>query len=179
MNDPTDISILDDAEAADPIEEELTAYLDGELDADGRAAVERRLAEDEAYRVRMQRMEEAWAMLDALPRTEADATFTQSTVEMVALAAQDEVAGVETAQRRRARLGWTAGVAGILYAGLLGYLLVDRVTSSRNEQLLRDLPVIENVEVYRHIDDVEFLRRLEAEGLFDESVKSAEVDDAV
>jgi anti-sigma factor RsiW len=96
MDQNDDISTVQD-----PDTEELTAYLDGELDADARAAVEHRLAEDEAFRQRMQRMEDAWAMLDALPRTEADGSFTQSTVEMVALAAREEVAELETGNRRR------------------------------------------------------------------------------
>ena len=180
MTEYDDISIADD-----PEREELTAYLDGELDADARSVVEQRLAKDEDYRVRMRRMEDAWAMLDALPRTSADETFTQTTVEMVALAAQEEVATVDKAQRRSKWLLWGVGVAIVLSAGFFGYALVERATSKKNDQLVRDLPVIENVELYRHIDDIDFLRQLDAEGLFDDSVdvtgagdESFPVDDA-
>lgn len=168
MNDDNNITVADD-----PEHEELTAYLDGELDADARAAVEARLARDEAYRLRMQRMDDAWALLDALPRTEVDADFTQTTVEMVALAAREEVDSAENSQRLLKAVRWGGWLAIVLLAGFVGYRLVDRATSSENDQLVRDLPVIENVELYRHIDDIQFLRRLESEGLFTEAVDAA------
>ena len=171
MDKHEDISTLND-----PDHEELTAYLDGELDADARAAVERRLSDDESFRVRMQRMEDAWAMLDALPRTEADMSFAQSTVEMVALAAKEDLQAASDSNRRRRWIGWTATVAAVALAAFLGFRLVDRVTSAENDQLVRDLPVIENVELYRHVDDIEFLRQLEAEGLFDEAVEGEVLD---
>lgn len=173
MNERNDIATADD-----PVQEELSAYLDGELDAEARAEVERRLAADEAYRVRLKRMEDAWSLLDALPRTEADASFTQSTVEMVAVAAKEEVQEVQRTNAQRRWLGWACGVAVVVLAGLIGYRLVDRAVSAENEQLLEDLPVIENMELYRHVDNIDFLRQLEAEGLFTESVENANVDEA-
>ena len=179
MDDQADSSTVDTQD-----HDELTAYLDGELDAEARATVERRLAQDESFRLRMQRMEDAWALLDALPRTEADMSFTQSTVEMVALAAKDELSDVEQSNRRRRTIGWIATITAVALAGFLGYRIVDRVSSTENDQLVRDLPVIENVELYRHIDDIEFLRQLNEEGLFDEAVEedslnSGEADDAI
>ena len=167
---------------SDPDQEQLTAYLDGELDADTRAAVEKRLSDDEDFRLRMQRMEDAWALLDALPQTEADLNFTQSTVEMVALAAKEEVNQIDQANRKRQWIVWTAGTLAVVFAAFGGYRIVDRFTSAKNDQLVRDLPVIENVELYRHVDNIEFLRQLEAEGLFDEAVDGVEpeeVDDAI
>ena len=163
----------------DSLQEELTAYLDGELDADARAAVEKKLSDDESYRVRLQRMEDAWALLDALPRTEVDPSFTQSTVEMVALAAKEDVDSAQASRRRRAWLGWTAALAAVIVAGFFGFRMVDQAASAKNDQLVRDLPVIENVELYRHIDDIDFLKELEAEGLFSDSVESEGVDDAI
>lgn len=179
MNQQDDIST-----ASDPDIEELTAYLDGELDADARTAVERRLADDEAFRLRMQGMEDAWALLDSLPRTEVDAEFTQTTVEMVALAAKDEVDELEKTGRRNKWLGWIGIAGGVALAAWLGFYAVDQYTSAENDQLVRDLPVIEKVDLYRHIDDIEFLRELQAEGLFEDSVSAetmepiAQPDDA-
>ena len=42
----------------DPLDEELVAYLDGELDAGERARVERRLADDAPYRERLRRLQD-------------------------------------------------------------------------------------------------------------------------
>ena len=166
MDTHDDISTLND-----PDQETLTAYLDGELEADARAEVEKRLSDDEAFRLRMQRMEDAWALLDALPQTEADMSFTQTTVEMVALAAKEEVDAIDRSSRQRRWIGWTASVIAVGLAAVVGFRLVDQFTSAENDQLVRDLPVIENVELYRHVDNIEFLRQLEAEGLFDEGVE--------
>jgi hypothetical protein len=35
-----------------------------------------------------------------------------------------------------------------------------------DRQLVRDRPVIENVDIYRYAENIEFLRMLEREGLF-------------
>jgi anti-sigma factor RsiW len=157
----------------DAVQEELVAYLDGELDTASRARVEERLAADEAYRLQLARLEQAWDFLDALPRTDADASFTQSTVEMVALAAQDEVEKTKEARRRTNWLGWGAAAAMVALAGILGYRVIDRVASRPNDALVRDLPVIEKVELYRHVDSVNFLRQLDESGLFAEEVEDA------
>jgi len=65
------------------------------------------------------------------------------------------------------------GSACVLTAGLAGSLAVLLFWPNPNEQLLRDLPVLENLDEYRQIDDgesdaVEFLRMLHREGLFAE-----------
>ncbi len=66
----------------------------------------------------------------------------------------------------------------VVLAAVFGYLAARFRLDRPNRRLVRDLPVIENVELYRHIDDIDFLRQLEAEGLFTESVDETEVDDA-
>ncbi len=42
-----------------------------------------------------------------------------------------------------------------------------------NEQLVRDLPVIEDIELYRVGESVEYMRQLDQSGLFDEEVEDA------
>ena len=44
--------------------------------------------------------------------------------------------------------------------------MVHRVASRANDQLVRDLPVIENIETYEYADSVEFLKQLDKSGLF-------------
>lgn len=159
--------------AQDAVQEELVAYLDGELDAAARARVEERLTEDEDYRQKLMRLERAWNVLDALPRTEADAKLTHSTIEMVTVAAREELHDADRAAARRKWIGWMTGVLALVIAAFLGYRAVNRVASRPNEQLVQDLPVIENVELYRHVDSVDFLRQLEQEGLFAQEVNDA------
>ena len=150
------------------IQEELTAYLDGELESEHRRRVEERLARDPAYRTELQRMQRAWDMLDKLPKATVDDGFTRTTMEMVAVAAAEEAKTqaleVPRRRRRQALIG-TAAVAG---AAVLGFVIGIQAWPNKSRQLLRDLPVIENFERYRHADSLDFLRKLEASKLFDE-----------
>ena len=147
---------------------DLVAYLDGELDAAQTRAVEERLSSDAAYRQQLRELQQAWDLLDQLPKADVDETFTQTTLAMVAVSASGEV---EQAQVRRGRtrrwLWWTGSVAAVA-AFVAGYVAVSVVVSRENRRLLRDLPVIERLDEYRYADSVEFLRQLEREGLFTE-----------
>ena len=58
----SDPSQLDDLSAT----EELTAYLDGEVDAEHARRIEERLARDEGYRRQLQGLQRTWDMLDQL-----------------------------------------------------------------------------------------------------------------
>ena len=153
----------------DPMHEELSAYLDGELDATSVRRVEDRLARDADYRSDLQRMERAWGLLDRLPRATVDEAFTKTTIEMVALAASEDAQAVSAEQPRRRRRRRLLGAAGMLAAGLIGFVIGTQIWTDPDEQLLRDLPVLQNFERYYQADDIEFLRMLEKEGLFEES----------
>jgi anti-sigma factor RsiW len=84
----------------DPVEEELVAYLDEELEPEHRAQVEHRLAEDARYRDKLRHMQKSWDMLDLLARSEPDEGFTRTTVAMVALKAKEATdVQKETTQR--------------------------------------------------------------------------------
>ncbi len=148
--------------------EQLVAYLDGELDAEASQRVERRLAEDPDYRRELKQMQRAWDLLDELPRAEISETFTQTTVEMVALSAEHELTEVKTRVRHFDRLIWVAVGASVVLASMAAFWGVSTYLSRPNDQLAQDLPVIENVELYEVADNVEFLRELEQAGYFKE-----------
>ncbi len=146
--------------------DELIAYLDGEVDAEVRRQIELRLAEDPELMQRMREHQQAWDLLDELPTENASTDFTETTLEMVAVAAsrEVEVRSRGTAQRRFAWGGMAA--ASLLIAGLVGYTFASRALQRSDEELLRDLPVIENLDALQQVEDVEFLFALENEGLF-------------
>lgn len=148
------------------IDEQIVAYLDGELDTEEVARVERRLADDPAYRARLAQLERAWDMLDTLQRTEADDDFVNSTVAMVAVQAEQEAKTQALRVARRRNLTAAALAAVVLLTGALTYGIVHRRVTRENRQLVRDLPVIERVDEYKYIDRLEFLKQLERENLF-------------
>ena len=153
---------------ADLVREELVAYLDGELDGKSCQRVEQRLAEDEPYRRRMQQLDDTWRLLENLPQTEVDESFTHSTTEMIAMAATEDLAKTRTAAARNRLLSRSSLGGMLLVAALVGYSVIASIAARPNRRLRADLPVIEGIDIYRNIDSVELLRRLDEKGLFDE-----------
>lgn len=154
-------------------EAELVAYLDGELPPEQARRIEQRMAEDPVCRARVSELQRTWDLLDELPRATASTEFARSTIEMVAQRAEVGVRDNLPQKSPLQRLSWLGGIAGVTMAAVAGYLVGSSLWKSPDEQLLRDLPVIENVDRYLQAGDVEFLRMLEREHLFDEDSSHA------
>lgn len=155
------------------LQEELTAYLDGELDAAQRRQVEERISSDARYRTELARLERAWDLLDRLPTAEVDAAFTRTTLEMVAVAAEKDLDDERAEAPRRRRKRALVIMCCLALASLGGVVAGRSLWPDPNAQLLRDLPVIENFELYNQAGDVEFLRQLDKAGLFAEEGEHA------
>ena len=165
----------DSLKEPDSIDEEIVAYLDGELDTEAEAHIVRQLGEDAAYRARLAQLQQAWDLLDNLRGSEADDEFVQSTVAMVAVQADVEA---KTLRQRVVRQRSLAGLAavGVTLASLaIGYTLFHYKLTEPDRKLVKDLPVIERMDELRYIDNIEFLKQLERENLF--VVDVDEVDD--
>ncbi|MBM4000175.1 MAG: hypothetical protein FJ297_11680 [Planctomycetes bacterium] len=147
-------------------DEDLVGYLDGELDAETAHRIEQRLAHDADCRARLRDLQASWDLLDDLPRSEVARSFAQSTVSMVAVRGADGDARRSGAFRRSAVCLLAA--VGAAAAALGGYFTVDAVYSSGDRELIRDLPVIERMDMYQAADDTAFLRTLIGENLFQE-----------
>jgi len=153
-------------------DDDLIAYLDGELSAEASDAFERRLSEDANLRRRLQLHQAAWDLLEDVPRAEVPPSFTETTVEMVAVTAADESRTASRRAARRRRLAWAAAAAAWGATALAAYGITALVVNRPNRQLVQDLPVIEHLDAYQNVGDIGFLRALASEGLF-----TAEVDD--
>ncbi len=172
MNDKSSPS--SPAFAGEQLDEQLVAYLDGELSDEQVRYVERLLAEDPNCRLRLQQLRQTWELLDFLPSGSVGQSFAQTTVEMVALQAQKSATSLRARWRRTNWLFYSAAAAALLAVGLTAYLLTQRVLSAPNRELARDLPVIENLDLYHHVDGIEFLRQLHASGLFSDETAQME-----
>src|SRR5580658_8768643 len=116
--------------------EQLSAYLDGELDADARQQVEQLLARDPQARIELQRLERAWELLDGLPRIELEPSFTQTTVEMIAVRVADDVGEARGPTSRR-RWSFLAVMGSLcLGAALAGFVAVKLAAPDPNTALL-------------------------------------------
>src|SRR6476646_6974064 len=106
------------------MDEEIVAYLDGELDSVAEAQIVRRLSEDAAYRSRLGQLQQAWDMLDHLRRTEGDDEFVQSTVAMVAVQAEVEAKTQRMRIQRRQSLTWMAIAALAIFSVAGGFVAI-------------------------------------------------------
>jgi anti-sigma factor RsiW len=143
----------------------LIAYLDGELDDEASRHVEARISQEPAVRAEVESMKRTWELLDFLPRAEPSPTFTNRTVSLVTA---EHGAVLKSRQRRRRWLlvgGWAAAV---LVAALGGFAGVTLLTPREptDEELARDLRLIENQKQYEQIDSVGFLKSLDQPDLF-------------
>lgn len=165
----------DDA-PVDELDEQLVAYLDGELEPLERDALEARLGQDESLRARLRQLQRGWDLLDILPGVEPSSDLLESTIRMAAVEAAGEVNSSSAADpltKRRTRgvvLVSIATVAALL-VGMFASRLWDRL---RFRQQLRQLPVALRVEGYLQGTDLEWMRELAKLPAWNEAVTIAE-----
>ena len=146
----------------DQLDEQLVSYLDGELPPNEARQIEDLLSRDGTARSRLNELASSWDMLDQLPRTTVDELFTRTTVEMVALAAEDDAAQSQAAlPARRRRRGYQIAIA-IAAAAVIGFGAIFLFVPSENDILLRDLSVIASLELYRDVDDIQQLKQFQS-----------------
>lgn len=143
----------------------LVAYLDGELDEEAARRVEARISQDPAVRAEVESMKRTWDLLDYLPRAEPSSNFTHRTVGLVTA---EQVAAQKSRRRRRRWLLGAGWAAAVLVAALAGYGGVTFLTPHEptEEELARDLRLIENWKLYDQVDDLDFLKALDHPDLF-------------
>jgi hypothetical protein len=104
-----------------------------------------------------------------LPRAALDEAFTRTTVELVVSEARQEIAAEQAALPLRKRRRWIAAAVAGLAAAMVGFIAVVFAWPDENERLLRDLPVVQNYELYDvtpQSGGIKFLRDLESTDLF-------------
>lgn len=149
-------------------DDELVAYLDGEIPPGDAAAIEKRLGEDAEYRQRLRELQQAWDLLDLIPRAEVEETFTRSTVEMVAVTAADEAEKAQSRWRRSRWLLRLAAAVAVLVSAACGFAAAAWVLDGPNRRLIADLPLLMDLHLYRQTESLEFLDELEKRRLLAE-----------
>lgn len=99
-------------------QENLVAYLDGELEEETARMLEAKLSRSAAARREAEILQRTWELLDYLPRPKAPENFTHRTLQRMAVQQQTMLARL----RRRRWLGWTAWATACLAASVLGFL---------------------------------------------------------
>ena len=172
---PPDPTPLPPDDTGEPDEDDLVAYLDGELAEPDVRSVESKLALDPVVRAKADAYKRTYDLLDYLPRPEPSPDFTARTLTRL----RPAVAGSGSADVRptgRTRGGRVRAVARVVFfasalasgfavqAGVRAALGPPRVDPDTLP--LSDLRVIERLPLYLGVDDIAFVRALAEPGLF-------------
>jgi anti-sigma factor RsiW len=163
----SDLSPTDPDAAAATLDEQLVAYLDGELDVAESRRVEQMLATDPQVRQKLHALERTWELLDRLDRVDVGERFTRTTLEMVSVAASEDLAESRAMLPVRRRRRWLLAAGAATAAAVAGFLAVALLRPQPNKRLLEDLPVLEHLEEYRQVESLKFLQTLSRDGAFD------------
>jgi hypothetical protein len=145
-----------------PADEELVAYLDGELGPDDCRRVEARLESDPAYQQKLRDLDRAWEALEVLPITRAEDDFARTTMGIVTVAAEHDMTQHARRYDRVARRRLWRFAALAASAAVIGFLVARFFVSRSDSAIVTDLPVIQNVDLLTQIQNLEFLRRVHA-----------------
>lgn len=145
----------------------LVAYLDGELEENAAQDIEQVLARNPVARVDVEMLTRTWELLDELPRPAATQSFTEKTLSTIkGMDSHEPITQkpwFSKARRGAIVAGWLLAIAA---AGIFGFLVTNRMIPNESQTLVRELPLIEDVDIHSEIDNVEFLRQLNRSGLF-------------
>ncbi len=160
--------MLDDSANISSDEAILVEYLDGELSEHDRRHIEERLASEPVLREMLARLEESWQYLDLLEYADTDKALLETTLETVAVSAEQALIDLETKNRRR--FSWRK-ILGGLAAVLLFFVALRLGTVSAPDKtfLLRiATPIIDRLDLYLLIvdEDREFLRLMTEHRIF-------------
>jgi hypothetical protein len=148
--------------------ENLTAYLDGELDEAATQEIEHVLSVSEVARHEVDMLSRTWDMLNVLPTHRASEEFTHKTITNLRAAEQGKAGAAGQLVYRNARRGvilvmWAGILAGF---GYVGFMATNHWFPNESEQLLDDYDIISNLDKYSEIGDVEFLKVLQSKHTF-------------
>lgn len=166
--------------SSDKEKEELVAYLDGELPDEAASRVEKSLVDDASVRSEVEQLTKTFDLLDLLPTSKASDGFAEKT--LTAIRTQESVqepkvdnkkSFVKKSQSNISQQATAWGIRGVAFLGLMfvaavGFNGAFRQNSEPIDELLTEFPVIQRLDEYEEIGDVEFLKSLSESGLFDE-----------
>ncbi|XZE36770.1 hypothetical protein SH501x_002354 [Pirellulaceae bacterium SH501] len=157
-----------ESQFADEIDEQLTAYLDGELSSVESNRLEQKLVHDESLRLRLAELRRAYDLLDDLPETPHDQRFTQSTIEHVIQKVKESPAledSLAVSVPSKWRVVWQKYQLAILVASSVCVGVVAGVMARgvSNQAELRRLNLIANISGLVDINELEVAKRLSEE----------------
>lgn len=142
----------------------LTAYLDGELDETTTRRIESVLAGSSVARNDVELLARTYELLDDLPKPKAPADFTERTVATAKLEGIRQPISQQRwyriTQRALVLAAWTLMM---IASSAAGFALATHWVSQPQDMLIDELPMIRHLDVYSEVGNVEFLHQLRKE----------------
>jgi len=161
------VDLEDDAESLfDPLEEEITSYLDDELTSEERQDFERRLESDSCLKERFEKHCSAWNALELLVDVSSNVDVTESTVKRLNSETQTELAKLDKQKTRRNRLFFTVCSGASCVFVFFGYFLFSLFFPDVQKQRVTDRNVVSRLAQLEAIGDFEYLAALSRTDFF-------------
>lgn len=152
---------------------ELVAYLDGELGDAETERIEAAMSTNPIVRHEIEMLTRTWEMLDTLPRSTVSEEFTARTLSAIAIQEQDPTYADKpwAVYSRKAFVlaVWLALLAG---SAVLGFNITYRWIPHEADPLVNDFRVINNLDTYEEVRNVDYLRSLQSSGAFNEPAQA-------
>ncbi len=150
--------------------EDLVAYLDGELPDEEVQQIDHIIARSEVARHEVEALARTWEMLDVLPSAKASDDFASKTMTnlkvMEAPFILEDQWWYPYFRRAAVICGWLLCLG---FSGWLGFQITRNWVPNPDDELLKDLPVIENLDQYQDVREIEFLNLLKQSSVFDDA----------
>lgn len=143
--------------------ENLTAYLDEELEEEQAVEIERALAESPVVRHEVDMLSRTWDLLDVLPNARATEGFSRRTLSSIRAADESQpdmrFDKVARSGRRALMLAlWTAALGAFAY---VGFEATHRWAPQEHEKLLENYEVIAKFDELSAVGSLDFVKILE------------------
>ncbi|WP_437226911.1 hypothetical protein SH661x_000075 [Planctomicrobium sp. SH661] len=142
----------------------LTAYLDGELDENSTRRIESILTSSSVARNDVEILARTYELLDLLPRPQVGKEFTEKTIATAKLEGYRKPVSQQVWYRWGERAVpmalWTVA---FMASAACGYALTSAWIPQKDDLLLEQLPLIQNLDIYSEVDSVQFLESLAGE----------------
>ena len=154
--------------------ENLSAYLDGELDDGGTQRIETLLVQSSVARNDVELLSKTYDLLDELPRPDAPKDFLEKTLATAKMEQVKHPISEQqwfiTTQKMLILSGWTVA---LVVASAIGFMVTNQYVERPDDALIQELPLIQNLDRYEEVQSVEFLDMLTADEKLMEEMRKA------
>ncbi len=157
--DMSQIEFQDDA-PVDEVDEQLVAYLDGELAPEDLRELEKRLGAEPALRARLRELQNGWEMLDELPQATSSGSLLETTIRMAAVNGDMATKAVDNQSKKRNVVRVIYVSAAGLACFLIGLAAMRVREQMRYQRQLEDLSIAMHLHAYLHASDLALMRNL-------------------